>query len=180
MWHDILKHYFTLNGKNCAILQYTNISEQESDQQRCLVRLQKMENSWFLLDVTKIQNKELLILLRFYFHEELKPLKTCIFINFHSERVIRFVIRYAWISNRLPDMAFTWRPRESSCNFKRWLSWGISLSEESLYRRKGITFYKQGGHKGVTLPPSVREVPSSIPADTTSLFQLLSSLCNFV
>ena len=141
MWYDILKRFFKLSGKNCATLQHANISGQESDQQRCLVRLQKMENSWFSLDVTKIQNKELLILLRFYFHEELEPLKTCIFINFHSERVLRFVIECAWISNLLPDMAFTLRPRELSCNFKRWLSWGISLSEESLYITKSITFY---------------------------------------
>ena len=55
----------------------------------------KKENSWFSHDVTKIQNKELLILLRFFFHEVLEPLKTCIFSNFHSERVHRFLIEYA-------------------------------------------------------------------------------------
>ena len=62
---------------------------------------------WFSHDVTKFQTSELLILLRFYFHDELEQLKTNIQTNFHSERVLGLVIDYAWISKLLRDVAFT-------------------------------------------------------------------------
>ena len=49
----------------------------------------------FSHDVTKFQTSELLILLRFYFHDVLKQLKTNIHTNFHSEWVLGLVIDYA-------------------------------------------------------------------------------------
>ena len=51
--------------------------------------------SWFLHDVTKFQTSELLILLRFYFHDVLEQLKTNNQTNFHSEWVLGLVIDYA-------------------------------------------------------------------------------------
>ena len=50
---------------------------------------------WFSHDVTKFQTSELLILLRFYFHDVLEQLKTNIQTNFHSEWVLGLVIDYA-------------------------------------------------------------------------------------
>ena len=81
---------------------------------------------WFSHDVTKFQTSELLILLRFYFHDVLKQLKTNIQTNFHSEWVLGLVIDHAWISKLLRDVAFTWRARELLCWFKRWLISGNS------------------------------------------------------
>ena len=48
--------------------------------------------SRFSNDVTKSETKKLLILLSFYFHEEL--LNTFIYTNFRFERVVRFAIEY--------------------------------------------------------------------------------------
>ena len=78
-------------------------------------------NCWFSRDVTKFQTSELLILLRFYFHDVLEQLKTNIQTNFHSKWVLGLVIDYSWISKLLRDVAFTWRARELLCWFKRWL-----------------------------------------------------------
>ena len=50
---------------------------------------------WFSHDVTKFQTSELLILLRFYFHDVLEQLKTNLHTNFHSEWVLCLVIDYA-------------------------------------------------------------------------------------
>ena len=50
---------------------------------------------WFSHDVIKFQTSELLILLRFYFHDVLEQLKTNIQTNFHSEWVLGLVIDYA-------------------------------------------------------------------------------------
>ena len=50
---------------------------------------------WFSHDVTKFQTSELLILLRFCFHDVLEQLKTNIQTNFHSEWVLGLVIDYA-------------------------------------------------------------------------------------
>lgn len=50
---------------------------------------------WFLHDVTKVQTKELSIMLSFYFHEVLGQLKPNIYTNFHFKRVLRFVINNA-------------------------------------------------------------------------------------
>ena len=83
-------------------------------------------NCWFSLDVTKFQTSELMILLRFYFHDVCEQLKTNIHTNFHSEWVLGLVIDYAWIFKLLPDVAFTWRARELWCWFKRWLISGNS------------------------------------------------------
>ena len=83
-------------------------------------------NCWFSHDVTKFQTSELLILLRFYFHDVLEQLKTNIQTNFHSEWVLGLVIDHAWISKLLRDVAFTWRARELLCWFKRWLISGNS------------------------------------------------------
>ena len=52
-------------------------------------------NCWFSHDVTKFHASELLILLRFYFHDVLEQLKTNIQTNFHSEWVLGLVINYA-------------------------------------------------------------------------------------
>ena len=50
---------------------------------------------WFSRDVTKFQTSELLILLRFYFHDVLEQLKTNIQTNFHSKWVLGLVIDYS-------------------------------------------------------------------------------------
>ena len=55
-------------------------------------------NCWFSHDVTKFQTSELLIFLRFYFHDVLEQPKTNLHTNFHSEWVLGLVIDYAWIS----------------------------------------------------------------------------------
>ena len=47
---------------------------------------------WFSHDVTKFQILELLIFLRFYFHDVLKQLKSDIHTNFYSEWVLGLVI----------------------------------------------------------------------------------------
>ena len=73
---------------------------------------------WLSHDVTKFQTSELLILLRFYFHDIWEQLKTNIPTNFHSEWVFGLVIDYAWISKFLCDMAFTWRTRKLWCWLK--------------------------------------------------------------
>ena len=52
-------------------------------------------NCWFSRDVTKFQTSELLILLRFYFHDVLEQLKTNIQTNFHSKWVLGLVIDYS-------------------------------------------------------------------------------------
>ena len=61
---------------------------------------------WFSHDVTKIQTTKLSILLRFYFHGVLEQLKTNFQTNFRFNRVLGFVIEYAWISKLLRDAAF--------------------------------------------------------------------------
>ena len=76
---------------------------------------------WFSDDVTKIQTTKLSILLRFYFHGVLEQLKTNVQTNFPFKRVLGFAIKYAWISKLLRDAAFSWRPRELSFRFKKWL-----------------------------------------------------------
>ena len=76
-------------------------------------------NCWFSHDVTKIQTKKLSILARFYFHGALEQLKTNFHTNFRFKRVLGFVIEYSWLSKFLRDAAFTWRPRELSCRFKK-------------------------------------------------------------
>ena len=50
---------------------------------------------WFSHDVTKFQTSELLIPLRFYFHDVLEKLKTNIHTNVHSEWVLSLVIDHA-------------------------------------------------------------------------------------
>ena len=66
-----------------------------------------MLTCWFSHDVTKFQTSELLILLRFYFHDVLEQLKTNLRTNFYSEWVLGLVIDYAWISKLLRDVPFT-------------------------------------------------------------------------
>ena len=72
-----------------------------------------------LHNVTKIQIKELLILLRFYFYEVLEQVKTNIYSNFHSERALPFVMQYAWISKLLHEATFTLRPLRFVMNLKK-------------------------------------------------------------
>ena len=55
----------------------------------------RLVDCWFPHDVTKFQALELLIFLRFYFHDVLGQLKTNIQTNFHSEWVLGLVIDYA-------------------------------------------------------------------------------------
>ena len=64
---------------------------------RCRVtfRADTQSYRWFSHDVTKIQNTELSILLRFYFHDVLEQLKTNFHTNFRFKRVLGFVIEYA-------------------------------------------------------------------------------------
>ena len=80
-----------------------------------------MNNCWFSHDVTKFQTSELLILLRFYFHDVLEQPKTNLHTNFHSEWVLGLVIDYAWISKLLRDVAFTCRASKLWCWFKKGL-----------------------------------------------------------
>ena len=85
-----------------------------------------------LHDVTKIQNKELSILLSFYFYEVLEQLKTNIYSNFHSERALPFVMQYAWISKLLHEAPFTLRPLRFVMKVKKInLFWEIFISEQS-------------------------------------------------
>ena len=72
----------------------------------------------FSHDVTKIEARKSLILLRFYFHDVEEQLKTSIYANFWSEWVLGFVMDYARISKLLREAAYTWRPRELSCKCK--------------------------------------------------------------
>ena len=81
---------------------------------------------WFSHDVTKFQTSELLILLRFYFHDWKEQLKTNVHTNFQSGWVLNLVIDYAWNSKLLRDLAFAWGKRELWCWFKRWLMSGNS------------------------------------------------------
>ena len=72
-----------------------------------------------LHNVTKIQIKELLILLSFYFYEVLEQLKT-------------FVMQYAWISKLLREATFTLRPLRFVMKVKKSdLFWEIFISEQS-------------------------------------------------
>ena len=75
---------------------------------------------WFSHYVTKIQTTKLSILLRFYFRAVLEQLKTNSHSNFRFERVVGFVIEYAWISKLLRDVVSIWRQRELSCTLKKW------------------------------------------------------------
>ena len=70
-------------------------------------------------------NKELSIILIFFFHEVLQHLKTFIYIHFRFQRVLRFAIEDtedAWISRLLRDAPFSWqcswRPGKLSCALK--------------------------------------------------------------
>ena len=93
---------------------------------QCTMFVSIMCNCWFSHDVTKFQTLELLIFLRFYFHDLLEQLKNNIHTNFHSEWVLGLVIDCAWISKLLRGVTFTWRARELLCWFKRWLVSGNS------------------------------------------------------
>ena len=115
-----------------------NATELESNVAICLIQFRnsltgsfwcqvcKVFYCWFSRDVTKFQTSELLILLRFYFHDVLEQPKTNIQTNFHSKWVLGLVLDYSWISKLLRYVAFTWRARELLCWFKRWLISGNS------------------------------------------------------
>ena len=74
----------------------------------------------FLMTSPKImQTKQLLILLSFYFHDEvLQRLKTFIYMNSWFWRVLCFAIEDAWISRLFHDVAFSWRLGKLLCGFK--------------------------------------------------------------
>ena len=55
---------------------------------------EKSINCRFSHDVTKIQNKKLSILPRFYVHDALEQLKTNFHTNFRFKRILGFVIEY--------------------------------------------------------------------------------------
>ena len=61
------------------------------------------------------------ILPNFYFREVFEQLKPNIYANFNFERVLRFVIEYAWISELFGGAALTWQRGEMSCRWKNWL-----------------------------------------------------------
>ena len=73
------------------------------------------EYCWFSHDVTKIQTKKTMDPTEIL----LSRCKANFHINFRFERVLGFVVEYAWISKLLPDASFTCRPRELSCRFKK-------------------------------------------------------------
>ena len=104
---------------------------------------------WFSRDVTKIQTTKLSILLRFYFHGVLEQLKTNFQTNFRFERVLGFVIEYAWISKLLCDAAFAWRPRELSFRLKKWLFSSI---------RKSITLMFMSSSRSKSTPLKQKSV----------------------
>ena len=79
-----------------------------------LTRYAQMMSSEFKLE-------KLSILPNFYFREVFEQLKPNICANFHFERVLRFVIEYAWISELLRGAALTWQRGEMSCRLKNWL-----------------------------------------------------------
>ena len=54
----------------------------------------KFTNSWFSLDITKIQTKKLQLLLSFYFHVVLQQLKTFTQTSFRFRKVLCFVTRH--------------------------------------------------------------------------------------
>ena len=115
--HEVNKHLIAFDWKG---YWFTNLNlmilENKLIPQYC----------WFSHDVTKFQTSELLILLRFYFHNVWEQLKTNLHTNFHSEWVLGLVIDYAWISKLLCDVAFTWRARELWRWFKKGLISGNS------------------------------------------------------
>ena len=69
--------------------------EADKNKDTTKIALASSNNCWFSHDVTKFQTSELLILLRFYFHDVLEQLKTNIQKYFHSEWVLGLVIDYA-------------------------------------------------------------------------------------
>ena len=75
--------------------------------------------SWFSHDVTKIQTKKLSLLLSFYFHAILEPLKTFIQNKFSVQKGTLFCD-----TGRLNFQAFAWqgilfwRPRKLFCGLK--------------------------------------------------------------
>ena len=74
---------------------------------------------WSSHDVTKIQTTKLSIQLRFYFHGVLERLKTDFQTNFRFKTVLRFAIKYAWISKLLREAAYSWQPRKLSFRLKK-------------------------------------------------------------
>ena len=72
-----------------AILAETRMEAKKRIKIRIAGFLMKLHN------VTKIQIKELSILLSFYFYDVLEQLNTNIYSNFHSERAIPYVMQYA-------------------------------------------------------------------------------------
>ena len=103
-----------------------------------------------LHNVTKIQIKELSILLSFYFYEVLEQLKTNIYSNFHSERALPFVMQYAWISKLLHEATFTLRPLRFVMNLKKVTCFGrfSYLNNHSI--TKSITLRERWIHTFVT------------------------------
>ena len=99
---------------------------------------------WFSHDVTNIQTKKLSILPRFYFHDALEQLKTNFHGNFRFKRVLGFVIEYAWIFKLLPDVAFTWRPRELSPR-------AVTLVKKVIYFRESCYLNSSWIRKSITL-----------------------------
>ena len=88
----------------------------------------------FLTTSPKImQTKQLLILLSFYFHDEvLQRLKTFIYMNSWFRRVLCFAIEDAWISRLFHDVAFSWQLGKLLCGSKcHWFS-EILPSKQSL------------------------------------------------
>ena len=69
--------------------------KKDCDYLKLLVYSFRLTSCWFSHDVTKFQTLELLIFLRFYFHDVLEQLKTNIHANFHSEWVLGLVIDHA-------------------------------------------------------------------------------------
>ena len=85
---------------------------------------------------SKIQTRELSLLLRFSFHEVHEQLKLNIFTQIFTLKGFFFsLIHYARISKLFRDAEFTWRPRDrSTVQVKKVTYIGvIVISEQSLY-----------------------------------------------
>ena len=104
-----------------------------------MIQYKRCKKIYILLVFSWRQTTKLSILLRFYFHDVLKQLKTNFHTNFRFKRILSFLIAYARISKLLRDVAFKWRPRELSCRLKKWLISGNFFYLKSSCNGKSIT-----------------------------------------
>ena len=123
---DLSWHFQYLRTKDLCLFNIKNVDPDKNKQNKQT----KKTIAGFDMTSLNFQTSQLLILLRFFFHDEYEQLKINVHTSFRSEWVLSLVTDYAWINKLLRDVAFIWRARELWCWFKRWL---IQLSEQFLY-----------------------------------------------